>query len=47
MQVNRETRVDCVLAELYVKSVATEQMLEEQKHADVLTKLYVRMNEVG
>lgn len=46
-QVNREARVDCALAELYTKSLATERSLDEQKHAEVLTKLYVRMNEVS
>lgn len=46
MQVNREAKTDCALAELYTKSLATEQMLQEQKQAEVLTKLYVRMNEV-
>lgn len=46
LQVNREAKIDCALAELYTKSLATEQMLQEQKQAEVLTKLYVRMNEV-
>ena len=39
--------MDCALAELYSKSLATERILQEQKHAEVLTKLYVRMNEVA
>ena len=43
---NREAKLDCALAELYTKSLATERMLEDRKHADVLTKLYVRINEV-
>ena len=43
---NREARVDCALAELYSKSLATERHLQDQKHAEVLTKLYVRMTEV-
>lgn len=38
--------MDCALAELYTKSLATERILQEQKHVEVLTKLYVRMNEV-
>ena len=46
LQVNREAKTDCALAELYTKSLATEQMLQEQKQAEVLTKLYVRLNEV-
>ncbi len=46
VQVNREARIDCALAELYTKSMAAEKVLNEQKHADVLTKLYIRMNEV-
>ncbi|KAL3133563.1 hypothetical protein ABBQ38_007411 [Trebouxia sp. C0009 RCD-2024] len=45
-EVNREARVDCALAELYTKSLATERILQEQKHVEVLTKLYVRMNEM-
>ena len=44
---NREARVDCALAELYTRSLALERSLEGQKHAEVMTKLYVRMNEVG
>ena len=44
---NREARVDCALAELYIRSVHTETVLREQKHAEVLTKLYTRMNEVS
>lgn len=47
LQVNRETKTDCALAELYTKSTAVEQMLQEQKKADVFTKLYTRMNEVS
>lgn len=47
VQVNREARVDCALAELYSKSVVTDKILQEQKHAEVLTKLYTRMNEVS
>ena len=47
VQVNREARVDCALAELYTRSVATDRILQEQKHAEVLTKLYSRMNEVS
>ena len=47
LQVNRETKTDCALAELYTKSTAVEQMLQEQKKADVFTKLYIRMNEVS
>lgn len=46
VQVNRETKTDCALAELYTKSNAVEQILQEQKQADIFTKLYVRMNEV-
>lgn len=46
-QVNREARVDCALAELYTRSLAVESSLQGQKHAEVMTKLYVRMNEVG
>ncbi len=45
-QVSREAGVDCALAELYTKSLAIESTIQEQKHAEVLTKLYVRMNEV-
>ena len=45
-QVSREAGVDCALAELYTKSLAIERNIQEQKHAEVLTKLYVRMNEV-
>lgn len=45
-QVSREAGVDCALAELYTKSLAIEGTIQEQKHAEVLTKLYVRMNEV-
>ena len=45
-QVSREAGVDCALAELYTKSLAIEHTIQEQKHAEVLTKLYVRMNEV-
>ena len=44
---NREAKVDCALAELYTRSLATERMLEQQKQAEVITKLYVRMNEVS
>lgn len=47
VQVNREARVDCALAELYTRSVATDRILQEQKHAEVVTKLYSRMNEVS
>lgn len=47
VQVNREARVDCALAELYSRSVVTDRILQEQKHAEVLTKLYTRMNEVS
>ena len=39
--------MDCALAELYTKSVALERSLEGQKHAEVMSKLYVRMNEVS
>ncbi len=46
-QVSREARVDCALAELYTKSLAIEGTIQEQKHAEVLTKLYVRVNEVS
>ena len=45
-QVSREAGVDCALAELYTKSLAIEHTIQEQKHAEVLTKLYMRMNEV-
>ncbi|DBB15254.1 hypothetical protein WJX82_011728 [Trebouxia sp. C0006] len=45
-EVNREARVDCALAELYTRSLALERSLEGQKHAEVMTKLYVRMNEM-
>lgn len=47
VQVSREAGVDCALAELYTKSLAIEGTIQEQKHAEVLTKLYVRMNEVS
>ena len=39
--------MDCALAELYTKNLSIERSLQEQKHADVLTKLYMRMNEVS
>lgn len=39
--------MDCALAELYTRSVTTERILQEQKHAEVLNKLYTRMNEVS
>ncbi|DBA91905.1 hypothetical protein WJX79_009655 [Trebouxia sp. C0005] len=45
-EVSREAGVDCALAELYTKSLATESTIKEQKHAEVLFKLYVRMNEM-
>lgn len=39
--------MDCALAELYTKSTALERSLEGQKHAEVMSKLYLRMNEVS
>ena len=45
-QVNRDVKVDCALAELYTRNLATERLLQQQNQAEVFTKLYVRMNEV-
>ena len=46
VQVGRETEVDCALAELYVRTLATERLVKDTAHADIFNSIYTRMNEV-
>ena len=45
-QVGRETEVDCALAELYVRTLATERLVKDTAHSDIFNSIYTRMNEV-
>ncbi len=47
MQVGRETEVDCALAELYVRSMATERLVKDTAHSEIFNSIFTRMNEVG
>ena len=47
MQVGRETEVDCALAELYVRSLATERLVKDTAHSEIFNSIFTRMNEVG
>ena len=38
----QETNTNCALAELYTKSLATEQVLQEQKQAEGPSYMYAR-----
>ncbi len=46
-QVGRETEVDCALAELYVRGLATERLVKDQHQAEIFNSIYSRMNEVS
>ena len=46
-QVGRETEVDCALAELYVRTLSTENLVRDTAHSDIFNSIYTRMSEVG
>lgn len=46
-QVGRETEVDCALAELYVRSLATERLVKDTAHSEIFNSIFTRMTEVG
>lgn len=45
-QVGREAEVDCALAELYVRGLATERLVKDQHQAEIFSTIYSRINEV-
>ncbi|CAL8467683.1 g7221 [Coccomyxa elongata] len=45
-EVGRETEVDCALAELYVRGLATERLVKDQHQAEIFNSIYTRMNEM-
>lgn len=45
-QVVRETDVDCALAEMYVRGLATEQLIKKQHESEIFNSLYTRLNEM-
>ena len=47
VQVGRETEVDCALAELYVRSLATERLVKDTAHSEIFNSIFTRMNEAG
>ena len=47
VQVGRETEVDCALAELYVRSLATERLVKDTAHSEIFNSIFTRMSEVG
>ncbi len=46
LQVGREAEVDCALAELYVRGLATERLVKDQHQAEIFNTIYTRINEV-
>ena len=45
-QVGRETEVDCALAELYVRTMATDRLVKDTAQAEIFNSIFSRMNEV-
>ena len=45
-QVGRETEVDCALAELYVRTMATDRLVKDTAQAEIFNSISPRMNEV-
>ncbi len=39
--------MDCALAELYVRGLATERLVKDQHQAEIFNSIYTRMNEVS
>ena len=47
LQTSRELQVDCALAELYTKQIATQQLTEHHQQAEIFHSIHNRMNEVS
>ncbi|KAK9909935.1 hypothetical protein WJX75_009692 [Coccomyxa subellipsoidea] len=45
-EVGREAEVDCALAELYVRGLATERLVKDQHQAEIFSTIYSRINEM-
>lgn len=45
-QVVREMDVDCALAEMYVRGLATEELIKKQHESEIFNSLYTRLNEM-
>lgn len=47
VQIVREMDVDCALAEMYVRGLATEELIKKQHESEIFNSLYSRLNEVS
>eukprot|EP01025_Chloroclados_australasicus_P027238 TRINITY_DN2701_c0_g2_i3.p1 TRINITY_DN2701_c0_g2~~TRINITY_DN2701_c0_g2_i3.p1 ORF type:complete len:441 (-),score=31.61 TRINITY_DN2701_c0_g2_i3:1036-2277(-) len=45
-QVNRDTQVDCAIAELYSKQQVLQQVLQETQKQELINQIFVRINEM-
>ncbi|CAK0764240.1 hypothetical protein CVIRNUC_003138 [Coccomyxa viridis] len=45
-EVGRETEVDCALAELYVRTMATDRLVKDTAQAEIFNSIFSRMNEM-